>query len=271
MPRFVWAMLVIIGVGCATAQVSASGSQPTTDVTDSTLPRGKVSLVRGVLRQLDPIHDQLLIRAFGGRDIRINFDPRTQLVAQDMHVRLTSIPTGSVLSVDTVINNGKLFAVSVRMSPSNTAEIDGQIVSYDTAKSQLMLRDPLSPENLSLHLTASTTVFDQGHSAALRALSPGTLVRVSFIPAGKTVNKIEILAARGNSFTFAGLVVAVDLHSRVLSLSNDTDQSIRELAIGSLDASSLSLLKEGAAVTVQAEFDGDRYNVRAVTPLSRNP
>jgi hypothetical protein len=264
----------MLGVGCASAQVAAvdAGSQLTADVTDSPLvPRGKVSLVRGVLRQLDPIHDQLLIRAFGGRDIRINFDPHTQLLAQDTHARLTSIPAGSVLSVDTVINNGKLFAVSVRMSPSNAAEIDGQIVSYDTAKSRLLLRDPLSPENLSLRLTPGTTVTDQGQPAALQALSPGTLVRVSFSPAGKTANKIEILAERGNSFTFAGVVVAVDLHSRVLSLSNDTDQSIRELAIGSLDASSLRLLKEGAAVTVQAEFDGDRYNVRAVTFLSRNP
>ncbi len=83
--------------------------------------------------------------------------------------------------------------------------------------------------------------------------------------------RVEILAERGNSFTFEGRIVAVDLRSRVLSLSNDSDQSVRELAIGSLDTSNLSLLREGADVSIQAEFDGDRYNVRTVTLASPNP
>jgi hypothetical protein len=53
-------------------------------------------------------------------------------------------------------------------------------------------------------------------------------------------------------------------------LSNDTDQSIRELAIGALDANSLGLLREGAEVSVQAEFDGDRYELRTVTLVPRS-
>ena len=82
---------------------------------------------------------------------------------------------------------------------------------------------------------------------------------------------MEILAERGGSFTFRGRVVAVDLRSHVLSLFNDSDQSVRELAIGSLDTIDLRLLREGADVSVQAEFDGDRYNIRNVTLASRNP
>lgn len=234
-------------------------------------PGTKVGLVRGVLKQLDPIHDQLVIHAFGGRDVRINFDPRTQLLPANPNAHLASIPAGSVVSVDTVIDGGKLFALSVRTGPSNGAELNGQILQYDAAKSRLTLRDPLSPQSVALRITSSTIVVNQGQPASPQALSPGALVRVWFSPAQNAANRVEILAERGNSFTFEGRVVAVDLRSRVLSLSNDSDQSVHELAIGLLDDTSLHLLREGAAVRVQAEFDGDRYNARTVSLMSHKP
>jgi Domain of unknown function (DUF5666) len=234
-------------------------------------PGSKVSLVRGVLKRLDPIHDQLVIHAFGGGDVRIAFDPRTQLLPENPHAHLTGLPLGSAVSVDTVINEGKLFAVTVRTGPSNAAELNGQVVRYDAAKSQLTLRDPISPEGISLHIDASTAVTNQGHAASVQALAPGMLVRVWFSPTKDAANKIEIFAERGNSFTFEGKVVSVDLRSRVLSLSNESDQSVRELAIGSLDAPSLNLLREGADVNIRAEFDGDRYNVRAVSLMPHTP
>jgi hypothetical protein len=96
-------------------------------------------------------------------------------------------------------------------------------------------------------------------------------VRVWFSPTQSAANKVEILAARGNSFTFEGRIIAVDLRSHVLSLSNDTDQSVRQLDIGSVDANTLSLLREGADVNIQAEFDGERYNVRTVAAVPSHP
>ena len=240
-------------------------------VSSASRPGGKVGLVRGVLKRLDPIHDQLLIRAFGGGDIRIAFDPRTQFFRENPRTRLTSIPAGSTLSVDTVMEGGKLFALSVRTGPPHTAELNGQVVRYEAAKSQLIVRDPTSSEGVSLRIKPSTVIVYQGQPASPQALSPGALVRVSFSPTQNAVNNVEILAERGGSFTFRGRVIAVDLHSRVLSLFNDSDQSIRELAIGSLDTIDLRLLREGADVSVQTEFDGDRYNIRNVTFASRNP
>ena len=234
-------------------------------------PRAKVGLVRGVLKQLDPIHDQLLVRAFGGGNVRIAFDTQTQLLTQGTGTRLTSIPAGSVVSVDTVIDKGRLFARSVRTDSSHSVELNGQVVRYDAAKSRLTLRDPMSPENVSLRITPSTTVISRGQATSPQALSPGMLVQVRFSPGQNAVNNIDVLAERGNSFTFEGQVVAVDLRSRVLALSNDSDQSVRELAIGSLDSTSLRLLREGANVSIQAEFDGERYNVCTVTLTPRNP
>ncbi len=291
MAKFLWTMIVL--AGCAQAQVAAPaaspaassatsstqsnevGAQPAAaiahDLSSAPTLGGKVGLVRGVLKRLDPIHDQLLIHAFGGGDIRIAFDARTQLLPENAGTRLISIPPGSVVSVDTVIDQGKLFARSVRTGASEAVELNGQVVRYDAAKSQLTLRDPMSPQNISLHITPSTTVANRGQSVSPLALSPGMLVRVQFSPKQKAATDVEILAERGNSFTFEGRIVSVDLRSRVLALSNDSDQSIRELAIGSLGPAGKSLLREGADVSIQAEFDGDRYNVRTVALVSPNP
>jgi hypothetical protein len=235
------------------------------------LPRGKTSLVRGVLKRLDPVHDQLLIHAFGGGDVRVAFDPRTQMLAGNERTPFTSLPVGSVVSVDTVMDGGKLFAVSVRAGTTTASEMDGQVVRYDAAKSQLTLRDPMSPENFSVKITSSSVLLNQGKATSAQNLVAGTLVRAWFSGAQRTVTKLEILAEPGHSFTFQGKVIAVDLRSRVLSLSNDTDDSIRELAIDSLDSASLGLLKENANVRILAEFDGERYKVRSLSLVRPNP
>jgi len=270
------ALIVVCAQAQSAAPATASGSADNANAQpraiDDSSPAGehvgKVGLVRGVLRRIDPIHDQLLIRAFGGGDIRIAFDPRTRIIAENAPVRLTSLGPGSVVSVDTVIESGKLFARSVRTGPSNAAELNGQVVRYDAAQSRLILSDPISPEGISVRIGPSTTVINQGQPASLQALSAGALVRVWFSASQNTANKIEVFAERGNSFTFQGRIVAVDLRSGIVSLVNDSDQSVRELAIGSLGASSVSLLREGANVSMQAVFDGNRYSVRSVAVVA---
>jgi hypothetical protein len=232
---------------------------------------GKVGLVRGVVKRLDPIHDQLIIRSFGGGDFRVAFDGETKFLSENTDMNLSSIPVGTIVSVDTLIDNGKLFARSVRTGASSSAELNGQVVRYDSTRSQLTLRDPVSPEDISVRVTANTKVINKGQLVSAAALSDGTLVRVWFSAPEHTASQIEILAERGSDFTFAGRIIALDLRARVLSLSNDSDQSLRELAFSTLDSNSLPLLKEGADITVQAEFDGDKYNIRKVTVLAQNP
>ena len=86
---------------------------PPDGLTPDGVPRGKTSLVRGVLKRWDPVHDQLLIRAFGGGDVRVAFDPRTQMLAGDQHTPFTSLPVGSVVSVDTVMNGGIYYSAGL--------------------------------------------------------------------------------------------------------------------------------------------------------------
>ena len=285
MTRLLWSMIVV--TGCAWSQVPApapSSSNPPqqrADGPDSPRPiprkaEEKMGLVRGVLKHLDPVHDQMVVRAFGGRDVKIDFDPRTQLMPGDASTASTkstdwaAIPTGSVVSVDTVMESGKLFAVTVRTRPSTAAEMNGQILRYDATRSRLVLRDPLSPESVSFRVTGNTTVNNRGQTSSPRALSEGMLVHLWFTPAQNAVTKVEVLAERGNSFTFQGRIVAVDLRSRVVAVSNDTDQTVHELSIASLDNNTLGLLREGTDVSIQAEFDGERYNARTVSVLSGN-
>jgi len=284
MSKFLAAMIssaMVLAIGGAQAQVAQpatpdAGHQRTTTVDDglspARKPSGKVGLVRGVLKRIDPIHDELLIHAFGGGDVRIAFDPRTQLLSENTPQHFTSIPAGSVVSVDTAIDHGKLFALSVRTGSYNASELNGQVVRYDAVKSKLTLREPISPdESVSVQITPSTTVLHQGQPASPQALSPGMLVQVWYSPAQLVANRVEILAAPGTSFSFSGRIVSVDLRSRALALSNDSDQSVRELAIASLDSGSLGSLREGVNVSIQAEFDGRCYNARSVTLLSPNP
>ncbi|HEX4784590.1 MAG TPA: hypothetical protein VH350_09630 [Candidatus Sulfotelmatobacter sp.] len=283
MKRLLWSIVLV--AGCASAQVAtpasptANNNQPKAEGPNippqsARKAEEKIGLVRGVLKHLDPIHDQIVVRAFGGKDVKIAFDPRTQLLPGNATTASTkstdwaAIPTGSVVSVDTVMESGKLFAVTVRTGPSTAAEMNGQVLRYDATRSRLILRDPLSPESVSFRVTGNTTVVNRGQASSPQALSEGTLVHLWFTPAENTVTKVEILAERGNSFTFQGRIVAVDLRSRVVAVSNDTDQAVHELSIASLDNNTLGLLREGTDVKIQAEFDGERYNAKTVSVLS---
>lgn len=274
------ALVSLAGV-CMQAQSPAappstvSGAAKKVDSGDDLFPphrhNGKVGLVRGVLKKVDPIYDQLVIHTFGDGDTRIAFDGQTRLLAENSDARLSNLPAGSVVSVDTVMDDGKLFASFVRIGTAGSAELNGQVVRYDPSRSQLILRDPISPENISLRVNDSTKVVRQGQNSSPQNLSDGMLVRVWYSAAQNLANEIEVVAARGDSFTFEGRIVAVDLRSRVLSLSNNTDQSLRELSFSALDNNSLNLLREGAQVSIQAEFDGNHYNVRSVAPAPKAP
>jgi hypothetical protein len=240
-------------------------------LTPDTELRGKTSLVRGVLKRFDAIHDELLVQPFGGGNVRIAFDTRTEMLQGDTQSQVTGIPVGSVVSIDTVIDRGKLFARSVRIAAPAGGDLSGQVVRYDASKGRLLVRDAGSPDNIVLHVTSATVVVNRDQHVSLETLSPGMLVRIKFSPGQNAATNIEILAEKGNTFSFAGKVLAVDLRARTVALANASDQSLHELAINSLDPASLRLLREGAEVSIQADFDGDRYNARSVTLVPQTP
>ena len=233
--------------------------------------RGKTGLLRGVLKKVDPIHDQLFLHTFGGGDIRIAFDTRTELFVNDKPSRLSGIPAGSVVAIDTVMESGKLFARTVRSGNLGSAEINGQVVRYDPTRSLLTLSDPMSPEEVALHVSPETKLVNAEQAAIPQALVAGALVRVSFSAGNNVANTIEILATPGNTFTFEGKIVALDLRTRVLSLMNNTDQSLRDVAVNQIDDATLRQLHEGVPVNILAVFDGRAYNAQTVKLLTTVP
>jgi hypothetical protein len=279
MLKLLWVILLAAGwagaqsIAPATSGSSANPKSPSAadDLAPAHKSEGKVSLARGVLKQLDPIHDELIIQPFGGGQIRIRFDMATKLLPQNTALDLTKLRAGAILSVDTAIQDGKLYAVSVRTGNYGVAELSGQIERYDPTRSELTLNDRLSPESISLRVSPTTQVVKDGKPLSLQALESGMLVHVSF-SAQHMAREIEILAEPGSVFTFRGRILAVDLRSKTVSLSNDTDETLRELYFRSLDSNSLDLLREGTRATIEAEFDGEHYNIRSVTPApQQNP
>jgi hypothetical protein len=274
-----WICVITLAAGCAYAQSAApdasnASSRPKVTADNDELfplhrPTGKVGLVRGVVRRFDPVYDQLVVHSFGGGDIRVSFDVATTFLPEGTK-RTPDIATGSVVSVDTAIKDGKLFALSIRTDTPTLAELNGQVVQFDPTRSRLTVRDLINPQAVTLRIAPETKVLNEGQTTSAQTLTEGMLVRVWFSAAQRSASEVEILAKPGTSFTFAGKILAVDLRSRALSLSNDTDQSLRELVFGSLDSNSLNLLREGNDVVIQAEFDGQRYNVRSVEALSQH-
>src|SRR3974390_369284 len=147
-------------VGTPQTAAPAAPASPESQVEPWTT--GKVSLVRGLLKSVDPIHDVLVVHVFGGGDLRILFDARTQLFQKNSRMRATGLTPGTVVSVDTVIDNGKLFARTVRTDSSNAGELNGQVVRYDAGASQVTIRDAMSPKEISLRITGATAFVSQG-------------------------------------------------------------------------------------------------------------
>ncbi len=141
------------------------------------------------------------------------------------------------------------------------------MISYQSGKNELLLRDLLSPEAVKLRLTPNTQVVQDGHVAYASQLVPGTLVDVDFVAQkdDRDAQKISILAVPGTDFTFAGVVTSLDLHIGLLVLTSQTDRKTYEIY---LDPAAITVddgLHAGANVTTVARFDGSRYVARTLT------
>src|SRR5580698_6696984 len=221
MQKYLWAILLT--AACVQAQSTAPGSSSTPS-SDGSPPKpvvrnddlfpaakldGKVSLVRGVLKRVDPIHDQFVVQAFGGGEIKVGFDGQTKfLSAASTSTASTpnastpdalNIPAGSVISLDVVTEGGRLFAKSVRTGTVSPAEINGQVVGYDPTRSRLTLRDAASMKEFSLRINPSTSIVNQGHPISAQALATGMLVRAHFSAKENAASDVEVLAERGRS------------------------------------------------------------------------
>src|SRR5207302_1756603 len=116
-----------------------------------------------------------------------------------------------------------------------------------------------------------TQVKRDGATASVAELRPGSLITVQFTPHegdGGVAREITILAANGQSFTFAGKVRHLDLRNNQLAVENSSDNKTYEIALDR-DKTLPQNLMVGSDVTVAAVFNGREYVASNITVDSK--
>lgn len=239
------------------------------------LPQTQVSLIGGIVMRVDPVRDKMTLRAFGGRDVTVNFDVRTCIARGTTVASIRDVKPGTRVYADTILNDGHIFAKTLRL-PMNAGlgETQGQITGYDPGKRTLRVRDAISSRGFDVLVTGNTEIRAGGQPVQPDELKSGALVKVVFKSAHEGTNlaeKIDVLAQPGGEFTFAGRVLSIDLRNRYMTLVEPDSQNTFEVGLDSITAAARSQLREGADVIVQARFDGSKYQARNVelSPNSR--
>jgi hypothetical protein len=263
-------------VASMTALKPAIGSAQATSGTSANalpaippLPEGKATVIGGAIRKLDRVRDQITLYVFGGRDMKILFDERTQVYRDGQRVSLKDLRVGDGVSVETMLDGTAVFARSVRLlTQSLEGEFYGQVQAYDRRTGELTLRDYLSPEPMVLHVPAETTVVRDGQKPASSAdLAAGALIKAKFrADRGRegVAREITILATPGTSFVLTGDVGFLDLRAGLLVLVDPRDKKNYEIHFDPALQATRDL-HLGSVVTVAAGFDGRRYSATAIT------
>ena len=281
-PWHVPLLLCLVAAGAAqitplpqNQRTDARGHSRADDLEDSwerpPLPKGTVSLLGGTVARVDPIRDRIVLRAFGGRDVTIDFDTRTQVLRGGTAVSSREIRPGARVYADTVMIAGRIFAKTVRLEGNGAAgETQGQIMEYNWAKQLLRVRNSISQEPVLVRLTSHSQLMQGGEPAQATSLLEGTVVAIRFhaSPEGPSeAERIDILARPGSSYTFTGTISVVDLHDEHMTLVEPEHQNTFEVALGSLPRQSKASLRTGMQVTVRARFDGHKYLAESIEPV----
>ena len=282
LPGHVTLLFCLIGAGAAQITPLPQNPNPGTrgqsradELEDSwerpRLPKGTVSLMGGTVATVDPIRDRIVLRAFGGRDVTIDFDTRTQVLRGTTVVSSRDIRPGTRIYADTIMIAGRMFAKTLRLEGNGTAgETEGQILEYNWSKQLLRVRDSISQEPVLVRLTSRSQLMLGGEPARSTSLMEGTVVAIRFRASAEgpsEAERIDILAQPGSSYTFTGTIAVVDLHDEHMTLVEPEHQNTFEVALGSLPRQSKASLRTGMQVTVRARFDGHKYLAESVEPV----
>jgi hypothetical protein len=240
-----------------------------------TAPRGNSTILGGQIQSVDPVRDELTLRVFGQRSMKILFDERTEVYLDGKRISLNDLHLDAHASVQTVLDGTNVFALSIHiLSRLPEGEYQGRVLSYDPATSELTIEAALSHEPLRLFVPPSTSVVLQGQASlssapsGLSDLVKGSLVSVKF-ESGKeghgVASQIAILATPGSTFLFSGNLSTVDMHSGSLVLVDPRDDHIYQIFFNSDHLVKSQNLHDGEHIRVTATFDGSRYVASAIT------
>jgi hypothetical protein len=238
-------------------------------------PQGKSTVIGGEIRKVDAVRDQFTLAVFGGRPIKILFDARTQLYRDGIKLSPGDLHPGERASVETLLDETDIFALSVRMwSRPPEGDFQGQVLRYNPGTGELTISGTLSHEPIKLLVPAGTPVLRDEQAAFSSApsgssdLVAGALISIKFESnhQGRGVaTQITILATPGSTFVFNGNVSFLDLHSGRLVLVNVRDEKSYQIVFDPARFPMSRHLHQGDRVTVTANFDGARYVASSMT------
>lgn len=231
------------------------------------LPHHKTSLIGGTVVRLDRVRDDFTVQVFGAGKMKIYFDPRTHFSTEGNDASVSDLHPGDRVSIDTMLDGNTIFARNIRLQKAAAGQSQGVVLSYRPDKGELTLRDALSPQPLTLHLTSKTRLMNGARVAAPGDLIRGTLVIVQFASqrGHATAEEVFVLAVPGTSVTFVGRVTALDLSSGLLVLTASTDGKTYDIHLDPATTTIDSHLRPGIDIAVVARFEGDRYVAESLT------
>jgi hypothetical protein len=236
------------------------------------LPRNPVTLIGGTVARLDEVMNRMTVQPFSSNhNMEVRFDTRTKFYRDGQPISYREIKQGQRVYLDTMLNGSKVFAKSIWIQSTVESGVGrGQIVEFDAQRGRLTVRDELSNQPVKMKVTAGTVIRKGNQPARTADLSEGSLVSLTFGPQ-RELQEITLLAAPGNTFTFAGRVTYLDLSQKLIAVDNRSDHTRYDIAIDAIPASILRQLREGQEVTISAVFDGRKYAARKLDVPNANP
>ncbi len=230
------------------------------------LPHADLSLIGGIARTVDTVHNRLLVQPFGGGGrYLIYFDERTRILSGGRETTALAIHPGDRVYADTQGLGSQVFARTLQVRPvGGPAQASGQVI--EVLGGQVRLQDRLSGQTIQFAISDRTKVETHNGPASATELHSGSLIEVKFMAGGRQseAQSITIQASPGESYAFAGILTHVDLRDGVLALDNQTDGNNYELYFDPQGEKSVGRLVVGAPVSVTASFDGKRYRAISI-------
>lgn len=239
-------------------------------------PKGPSTVIGGLVRNVDPVRDQLTLQVSGGNQkMKVFYDERTQVYRNGQRISVLDLKPEDHASVETTLDGDNVFALRIHMlSDQPAGDCDGEVLSYDSRNGELLVNSALSPQSIRIRVPAGTPVVRVGQTdftaaqGGINDLMRGALVDVKFQPGGNglsVASRIEVRATPGSTFIFTGDVSYLDVPGGQLVIADPTgDQSYR-FAFSGLPQDTVRQLRQGTHVRVTAGYDGTRYRATQIT------
>lgn len=238
-------------------------------------PQGKSTVIGGVIRDVDPLQDQLSLKVYGGHPMNILFDERTKVYRDGVQAPLSDLHPQEHASVETVLDGDNIFALSVHMlTRAPEGNTQGQVLGFDPRDGELTVRNSLSGQPVHLRVPANTPIERVGQSSFSSSspgasdLMRGALLSIQFQAdnrGGGVADHITILATPGAAFQFAGDVTFLDMHAAEMAIRDSQDQKSYMIGFDPARFPQSGQLHVGSHVIISASFDGRHYVANTLT------